>query len=162
LDESLEILDGLWSGEPYSFEGEFHQVKEVIFVPKPLQQPRIPIWIGGGWDKRGPRQRAARWDGFFPLKWRGIISLEEWEIIKADIAAQREDSADFDFVQGGTTPGEDPARAREIVAPFEAIGLTWWIEKIDPWRFGLGWDDLMTDESVDKMNERIRQGPPAT
>jgi alkanesulfonate monooxygenase SsuD/methylene tetrahydromethanopterin reductase-like flavin-dependent oxidoreductase (luciferase family) len=160
LDESLDILDGLWSGDPYRFDGEFHQVKEVTFLPKPLQSPRIPIWVGGGWDKAAPRRRAARWDGFFPLKWRDMISVEEWRAIIDDINAQRASAAPYDFVQGGTTPGDDPARAREIVAPFAALGLSWWIEKIDPWRFGLGWDELLTRDIVEKMNERIRQGPP--
>ena len=63
-------------------------------------------------------------------------------------------------MQSGTSPGDDPSRAAEIVAPFDEIGLTWWIEHIDPWRFGLDWGAFMTLDAQDKMNERIYQGPP--
>ncbi|MGH2600141.1 MAG: LLM class flavin-dependent oxidoreductase, partial [Dehalococcoidia bacterium] len=63
LDEGLEVLAGLWSGEPFSYVGQHYQVREVRFLPRPLQQPRIPIWVGGGYPNRGPVRRAARWDG---------------------------------------------------------------------------------------------------
>ena len=37
LDESLEILTGLWSGEPFSYEGEHYQIKEMpVGVASPL------------------------------------------------------------------------------------------------------------------------------
>lgn len=160
LDEALAILDGLWRGESFSFEGVYYSVKDVTFLPKPLQSPRIPIWVGGGWDKPAPRRRAARWDGYFPLKWRDRITVDEWKEIKSYIAGYRTSEQPFDLVQGGTTPGNNSARAVEITAPYAEIGVTWWIEHIDPWRFGLHWDELITDEIVEKMNERICQGPP--
>ena len=78
LDEGLEIVAGLWSGKPFSFSGEHYTIDEVTFLPTPLQQPRIPIWVAGMWPNRRPFRRAARWDGvapighdgaeFFPLK----------------------------------------------------------------------------------------------
>src|SRR4051812_49410378 len=61
LDESLDILAGLWSGRPFSYNGKHYSVDEVTFLPQPVQQPRIPIWVGGGWPKKGPMQRAAHW-----------------------------------------------------------------------------------------------------
>jgi alkanesulfonate monooxygenase SsuD/methylene tetrahydromethanopterin reductase-like flavin-dependent oxidoreductase (luciferase family) len=160
MDEGLTILDGLWTGDPFSFHGEFYTVREVTFLPKPVQSPRIPIWIGGNWDKVVPAKRAARWDGFFPLKWRHMLSVEEWRGILDRLNQHRTSDAPFDLVQGGMTPGDDPARAAEIVAPFKEMGLTWWIEHIDPWRFGLLWGEFMTPTAHEKMNERIRQGPP--
>ena len=36
---------------------------EVTFLPRPVQEPRIPLWIGGGYPNRGPTERALRWDG---------------------------------------------------------------------------------------------------
>jgi alkanesulfonate monooxygenase SsuD/methylene tetrahydromethanopterin reductase-like flavin-dependent oxidoreductase (luciferase family) len=161
LDEGLAILDGLWRGEPFAHHGEYYTVKESVFLPTPLQQPRIPVWVGGGWDKRAPLRRAARWDGYFPLKWRGLISVTEWrEIIHAVEQERGANPAPFDYIQGGTTPGDDPAQAAEIVAPFAEIGLTWWIENLDPWRYGLGWEDAWTPDYTEQMNNRIRQGPP--
>ena len=43
LDEGLNIVTGLWSGEAFSHAGEHYTVEEVTFLPRPLQQPRIPI-----------------------------------------------------------------------------------------------------------------------
>jgi len=43
-------------------------VDDVRFLPKPVQHPRIPIWVAALWPKRAPFRRAARWDGVFPLK----------------------------------------------------------------------------------------------
>lgn len=160
MDEGLAILDGLWTGEPFSFHGQHYQVHEVQFLPRPVQSPRIPVWIGGGWNTPAAARRAARWDGFFPLKWRHTLSVDEWRGIINRVERHRTSSAPFDLVQGGTTPGDDPARAAEIVAPFADMGLMWWVENIDPWRFGLPWQDFITPEAHDRMNERIRQGPP--
>ncbi|HEY2107421.1 MAG TPA: LLM class flavin-dependent oxidoreductase [Candidatus Binataceae bacterium] len=45
LDEGLAVLTGLWSGEPFSFAGEYFQVNNTRFIPAPMQSPRIPIWV---------------------------------------------------------------------------------------------------------------------
>jgi alkanesulfonate monooxygenase SsuD/methylene tetrahydromethanopterin reductase-like flavin-dependent oxidoreductase (luciferase family) len=42
----LRSFAGLWTGEPFSFRGEHFTVDEVTFLPRPVQQPRPPIWIG--------------------------------------------------------------------------------------------------------------------
>ena len=67
LDEGLEILTGLWRGEPFDFAGRELSVRGAQFLPTPLQTPRIPIWIAGYWPQRAPLRRAARWDGLFAL-----------------------------------------------------------------------------------------------
>ena len=43
--------------------GSYFQVHEMTFLPTPVQQPRIPILVGGGWPLKGPSLRAARYDG---------------------------------------------------------------------------------------------------
>jgi probable F420-dependent oxidoreductase len=45
--EAIAIVRGLWSGEPFSFRGEFYRVPEVMLRPRPRQQP-APIWVGSG------------------------------------------------------------------------------------------------------------------
>lgn len=64
-DEQLRLLDNLWRDERVSFEGKHYAVKDIAFNPKPLQKPRIPIWVGG----EGPlaQRRAGTYgDGWFP------------------------------------------------------------------------------------------------
>ena len=41
LDETLAILDGLWSGEPFAFQGKHYRFGPMTFRPKPVQEPRI-------------------------------------------------------------------------------------------------------------------------
>jgi alkanesulfonate monooxygenase SsuD/methylene tetrahydromethanopterin reductase-like flavin-dependent oxidoreductase (luciferase family) len=43
LDEGLAVLQGLWSGEVFRFQGTYYQVENARFLPKPLQTPRIPV-----------------------------------------------------------------------------------------------------------------------
>src|SRR2546425_2004700 len=47
LDEALSIIAGLWTGKPFSHNGKHFRVKKTVFLPSPLQKPRIPIWVGG-------------------------------------------------------------------------------------------------------------------
>jgi alkanesulfonate monooxygenase SsuD/methylene tetrahydromethanopterin reductase-like flavin-dependent oxidoreductase (luciferase family) len=159
LDEELEILNGLWSGRPFDYKGEHYNLAEVVFQPIPIQKPRIPIWIGGGWDKPGARKRAARWDGFFPGK-REMVSIEEWRTIQAFIQQQRSQAEPCTWVHAGKSPGDDPAATEALVQPYAEMGIDWWVEEINPWRYGHGWFDSWTPEVIATMNSRILQGPP--
>ena len=51
LDEGLDILTGLWRGQPFQYAGKHYTIKETSFLPPPapVQQPRIPIWVVGAW-----------------------------------------------------------------------------------------------------------------
>lgn len=46
LREAIQIINLLWTEERPSFEGEFYRIKEAMFQPKPVQKPRVPIWVG--------------------------------------------------------------------------------------------------------------------
>jgi alkanesulfonate monooxygenase SsuD/methylene tetrahydromethanopterin reductase-like flavin-dependent oxidoreductase (luciferase family) len=160
LDEGLDILTGLWTGQPFRFQGEQYDVKEVIFRPTPLQSPRIPIWVGGWWPHKAPLRRAARWDGVCPVKWEGSITPDEWREIVAYIQAHRTSTKPFDIVHSGAAPGDNPAQAAELVEPYAQAGVTWWIEPVDPWRFGWSFEVPWPDEATVRIRERIAQGPP--
>ena len=51
LEEAVQVIDGLWGGEPCTFHGSHYDVRGLDGRPKPLQQPRPPILIGGGGRK---------------------------------------------------------------------------------------------------------------
>jgi len=64
-DEQLEVIDLLWSQEHTTYEGQYYHLRDLAFYPKPIQQPRIPIWIGG--EGSAARKRAAKYgDAWFP------------------------------------------------------------------------------------------------
>jgi alkanesulfonate monooxygenase SsuD/methylene tetrahydromethanopterin reductase-like flavin-dependent oxidoreductase (luciferase family) len=153
LDEGLEIVTGLWSGEPLAFRGHHYEVDSAEFRPVPLQRPRIPVWIAGRWPARPPFRRAARWDGVFPTH-RDVGHAETMTVAQlAKIVdytrAQRDADGPFDVVVEGQTDGGDPNADGERVAAYAEVGLTWWIEK-------LGW----FRGPLDFVRERIEAGPP--
>ena len=60
LDEALDLVCRLWSGDRVSHSGEGYLVDGARLVPPPVQRPRIPIWVGGAITKQAPRDRALR------------------------------------------------------------------------------------------------------
>jgi alkanesulfonate monooxygenase SsuD/methylene tetrahydromethanopterin reductase-like flavin-dependent oxidoreductase (luciferase family) len=171
LDEGLEVLTGLWSGQPFRHVGEHYRVegdlngdrREAQFLPPALQQPRIPIWVAAAWPNKAPLRRAARWDGVNATKANlrddELMSPEDLRPLVSYTSGQRASDAPFDVTMGGFTQGNDRARDEETVGPYAEVGLTWWIESVTPWRFG--WQNEGA-WPVELMNERIRLGPPLT
>ena len=100
LDDGLERLGAYWAGE---------------FEPRPVQQPRIPVWAAAVWPNRRPLRRAARWDGVFP------IDMPEPDALEAVVAQVRElrepDAGAFEVVVENP-PGTDPG-------PWIEAGATW-------------------------------------
>jgi alkanesulfonate monooxygenase SsuD/methylene tetrahydromethanopterin reductase-like flavin-dependent oxidoreductase (luciferase family) len=150
LDEGLEILNGLWSGEPFDFSGRGHAVRGAQFLPKPLQSPRIPVWIAGYWPRRAPVLRAARWDGLFALFRDGpphdVAQLGE---AVALVRASRTSDAPFDVVY--CADRETPAE------PYARAGATWLLAHLKPDSFGASWTEPWP---LERMRARIASGPP--
>lgn len=66
-DEYLAAIIQLWTQDDPVFDGEFVSFKEVGFAPKPVQQPRLPIWLGG--DAEPVLKRVAKFaDGWSPFR----------------------------------------------------------------------------------------------
>jgi probable F420-dependent oxidoreductase len=64
-DEQLEAIERLWRDERPRFEGRFFRFRDIAFFPKPLQRPRIPVWVGGEGERA--QRRAGRYgDAWFP------------------------------------------------------------------------------------------------
>jgi F420-dependent oxidoreductase-like protein len=67
LEEQLAIVDGMWTtpaGESFTFEGKHYKLDGSPALPKPVQQPRPPIILGGWGTKRTPRLAARFADEF--------------------------------------------------------------------------------------------------
>jgi len=148
LDESLAILAGLWSGEPFSFSGRHYRFGEMTFRPTPVQRPRVPIWVVGAWPSERSMSRAIRWDGLLPIAMPGhewgpalLARMRNWIV-------ERRALEGFDIVVEGMTPGDDRGAAAGIVAPWAGAGATWWIES--DWEGG----------TVEATRRRIVAGPP--
>jgi alkanesulfonate monooxygenase SsuD/methylene tetrahydromethanopterin reductase-like flavin-dependent oxidoreductase (luciferase family) len=154
LDESLRLLDALWGGEPVTVHGDYLTATDVTMLPRPVQRPRIPIWVGGRWPNKAPFRRAAQWDGVMPTHARyGLGETMPPDELRAALEYTRQHrTADgpFDVALEGRTDGAAPDRGAKHVTPYLDAGLTWWIEALGWWR-GTPQDAMA----------RIRQGPPA-
>lgn len=159
LDEGLEVLTGMWSGEPYRHEGAAYQIKEAQFLPRPFQSPRIPIWVAGMWPAKAPLRRAARFDGVVPigrdLPLIAMLTAGQTQEIVNYVASQPGYTLPFEVVHMGVTAGLNAAQDHEVVDAYRQVGVTWWVEKILPELWG-SW----TNWPLDAMLARIRQGPP--
>ncbi len=138
LDEALDVLTGLWSGEPFSYEGRYYHVKNAQLLPRPVQTPRIPIWVGGGFPLKRPTQRALRWDGACMYRQSVAGELEQdWtpeDMRKLRALAERErgTAKPFDIVVGGRHRGDDWEKERAFIRSLADAGATWWAEYIPP------------------------------
>jgi alkanesulfonate monooxygenase SsuD/methylene tetrahydromethanopterin reductase-like flavin-dependent oxidoreductase (luciferase family) len=151
LDEGLDIILGLWSGEDFKYKGDHNLIRKVKFLPKPVNN-HIPIWVGGMWPNKKPFQRAAKFDGTCPSHINYPKQLSPDDIIQMlDYIKQfRTNSKHFDVYIVGDTPG-NPEEGAKLIEPYEKAGVTWWGERIDEYKFS---------NSSEKIRERILQGPP--
>jgi alkanesulfonate monooxygenase SsuD/methylene tetrahydromethanopterin reductase-like flavin-dependent oxidoreductase (luciferase family) len=133
LDEALDVLTRLWSGEPFHYDGRYYQVKEVTFLPRPIQKPRIPIWVGGGFPLKGPMQRAARWDGACLYKHRAhYLMPDDIRALGSFIVQQRGTLIGYDIAVGGSPRRADWEQERAYIRTLADAGATWWTEYVPP------------------------------
>jgi alkanesulfonate monooxygenase SsuD/methylene tetrahydromethanopterin reductase-like flavin-dependent oxidoreductase (luciferase family) len=155
LDEGLAVLEGLWSGEPFSFEGEHFQLDGVTYSPIPVQQPRIPVWVVGAWPRPKSMRRVLRFDGVIPNKFDATgepLPPNDIRAMKAWIDERRTATTPFDIIWEDDSPGDAPEAAATQVRTWADAGVTWWLESV--------WNRPRTADGIDGMRERIRQGPP--
>jgi alkanesulfonate monooxygenase SsuD/methylene tetrahydromethanopterin reductase-like flavin-dependent oxidoreductase (luciferase family) len=143
LDEGLEILTGMWSGEPFAYAGAHFRIGPTTFLPTPLQRPRIPTWLAGTLGAHRALRRAARYDGIFPITTDGDTPqpAEVAEVL-AYVREHRTSDAPFDVAVAGPPP-QDPGAYVEA-------GVTWY--QVGPRPDG---------ETPEQTRAWIADGPPA-
>ena len=134
LDEGLAVLDGLLRGR-VDHDGEHYQVHTEL-LPRPVQDPRPPIWVAGESPHRRPLRRATRWDGFVPLSGDGVLTPDQ----VADYldGAERPPVWDVVALHSAGIPAHE----------YEQAGVTWLVEGIDP-----------EGDWVEDLRAVVRRGP---
>jgi alkanesulfonate monooxygenase SsuD/methylene tetrahydromethanopterin reductase-like flavin-dependent oxidoreductase (luciferase family) len=83
FEEQLAIITGLWETDGgFSHHGEHYQVEDSPGLPKPVQQPRPPVIIGGKGKKRTPALTAQYADEFNVPFDSPAFSAEQFERVR--------------------------------------------------------------------------------
>lgn len=126
LDEGADLVAALLSGEEVRHRGRYFVADGVRFLPRPVQQPRLPIWLGARGPSAGGRavRRAARYDGLFLID----AQLEDLERAVSTVVGERGSLDGFDVaVLEGVSPGTGLP-----LAEAESSGATWALLSIRP------------------------------
>ncbi len=157
LDETIDILTLLYQRKQFDYDGKHYHLKlsavdEIYYPPKPVQQPRIPLWAPAIWMRKNSMARILKCDGVIVEKLGADGSPEEVSPadvsqIKAFVDGNRSLTTPFDIVINGNTKGLDGAQQRNKILPLAEAGATWWIEEL-------------IGESEEAIIDHIRRGPP--
>jgi probable F420-dependent oxidoreductase len=123
LDEGLDVMRQLWSGEPVTHRGAHYTVDGVTFAPTPVQV-HIPVWIGG--NRPASLRRAARWDGWLADSADPTgMTLSPDDVARSVARIGRDD--DFTVAVLGQSDRGDPVA-------YEQAGADWWLENVHDMR----------------------------
>jgi alkanesulfonate monooxygenase SsuD/methylene tetrahydromethanopterin reductase-like flavin-dependent oxidoreductase (luciferase family) len=157
LGEMIDLLTLLYKSKQFDYIGKHYRVlltrtDEQHYPPKPIQQPRIPLWVTGVWPRKTSMKRAMKGDGLIPHKINNEGKLVEvtpadLREMKAYVEDQRGLDTPFDYIVEGQILGLEPSQIQEKLGAWQAAGGTWFIEST----YGL---------SYEQIQERIQQGPP--
>jgi alkanesulfonate monooxygenase SsuD/methylene tetrahydromethanopterin reductase-like flavin-dependent oxidoreductase (luciferase family) len=146
MDECLDIVTGLWAGQPFAYAGKHYTISPTTFptIGSTVQQPHPPIWCVGVLNRPRTMIRALRWNGLLPqvmVDGKGeSASLEAVAKVRAEIGDRP-----YDIVIEGNGSEHSPAAWADA-------GATWWIESM--------WDAMGRAEPVLVAMDRLRDGPP--
>lgn len=153
MDECLDIVCGLWKGQPFEYAGAHYTVQSTEFptIGNTVQSPRVPIWCVGALGRPKSMRRALQWDGIIPqvldpdaeggVRQAGLTEVTD---LRNTIAGGPNPDADI-IVEGQWTDHSPQAYAD--------AGATWWIESM--------WGAMSEHSPVTAAYDRLREGPPA-
>jgi F420-dependent oxidoreductase-like protein len=133
LDEACQVLTSLWTQERTTFAGRYYQLEDAPLMPKPVQQPRPELMVGGGGEKVTLRIAARHadhwntWGGPATLAAKGKILEDHCAAVGRDpkailrsavmAVALSDDPAEVERVRRAyqTRMGTDDAKAADTV-----------------------------------------------
>lgn len=139
LDEALDVMQAVWSGEDTAYEGRHFKARGVRHAPVPRATPRPPIWIGGN-SKRAIRRAVTSFEGWSPFgtagygrasrtaEIGGIDDLVSRIGIARDLAAEVGRTAPLEicYSAGGLAdPSMSMEERRELIGELAEAGVTW-------------------------------------
>ncbi len=122
-NEYIRLIKALWTEENPSFEGEFWQIKDVGFNPKPLQKPHPPIWTGG--HSAPALRRAGRLsDGWHAVGVSPDTLREQFQEVQRHAEEAGRDPASLTLSVRPRVRLDDPAKAIELLRSYREVGVS--------------------------------------
>jgi len=150
VDESIDLLQLFWTGEPFDYAGQHYTVSwSAASGPfTPVQRPGPPIWVVAQAGSDRSMGRALRCDGALPFKRTGPDSFSSLDPddVRA-VRGLRPDPAWDVVIEGNSVTGD--RQSQERVAALAEAGASWWVES--PWALPGG---------LAQARERGLEGPP--
>jgi natural product biosynthesis luciferase-like monooxygenase protein len=103
MKESTAIIEQAWSGEPVTFHGELFDYDDVRVLPRPVQEPTPPIWVGASRS-----DDTFRWAGQHGYHLMTLPYMYDPEVLQHWIGVYRDALVEA---------GHDPA-TREVLGKF--------------------------------------------
>ncbi|MBF9316122.1 LLM class flavin-dependent oxidoreductase [Mycobacteroides chelonae] len=162
LDEGLDVLFGLWAGQPFGYEGRHYRVTPTRhMVPDPpVQVPRITTWCVGVNGALRSMSRAARCDGLLPNittadgQFDFNPPLAGWLDSAREIHSLRVElgrTGPYDVVYETTTDWKDLDATREKIETLHDGSYTWYLDS--DWH-------TEHDDPLAALRARVESGPP--
>jgi probable F420-dependent oxidoreductase len=135
-DEYIRACKELWTSDNPSFEGKYCRFSNISFLPKPVQKPHPPIWVGGE-SRRALRRTAELGNGWYPIGSNPQFPLAEPEQLAAALkrlAVYVEEAGrdpaeieiiyrthDYQLITEGKTPASSTGARRPFVGSTDDI-----------------------------------------
>ena len=156
-DEFLEIFLALWTQENPEFHGKYYQIDGIQFYPKPVQQPRIPIWVGGH-TRRALRRTAKYGDCWHTTRQTPDFVGQHLPYLRQQIEKEGRNPADVSislkrslhFTDMGLPESSSTRSTGTLAATTQEV-----IDDLHYCR-EIGIDQLTYDFRVDELDECIR------
>jgi alkanesulfonate monooxygenase SsuD/methylene tetrahydromethanopterin reductase-like flavin-dependent oxidoreductase (luciferase family) len=148
MEQSLDVIDRLWRGESVTADSDSFCMQGVRESPRPVQQPRIPVWLAAGWPRKRPLRRAALWDGVYLMTNNQLTEerLTPDEVAQA-VAVIRE-------VRGTMTGFDVGANVETLEHADGGVAITRAMEQA-----GATWVVELTPDTLDEHRALIKRGP---
>ena len=118
-DEYLEIIRRLWMDDVSSFEGRFYNLRDCLLYPKPVQQPMVPITVGGH-SKAALRRAAKVGSGWYGVNLSPAETGEILAQLDGYLAKEGRSRDGFEIVVGAVNDQIKP----ELIDQYAEVGVT--------------------------------------
>ena len=171
--EWLQVVDGLWTHDRFSFDGQRYKLDNAICEPKPVRKPRPTIYAGGG---KGPMQygmaafaivrdseseakrELERITQMPPKPPKGFDNFEQWlsgTELERELKLQ-----EYSVSNRGLRPNfvGTPEQLRERIEEYEAAGLDLLLLQMSPQAEEM---DRFAEQVIQPMRARKPELVPA-